>query len=125
MWRPNTFQWWFLLIVALFIMFAWPPSDNKSLGVKFVNWAVDPWDELPIETGPLPVDQEDNPDAVYKQALQARHYDALYEKGGWTRWRLELKVARDPLDPVTERQILGAIGVLTLFLAWPLRGPKN
>lgn len=125
MWRPNNFQWWFLFIVALLIVFVWPPSDNKNLAVKFVNWAVDPWDELPILTGPLPLGQEDDPDAVDRQDLQTQRYNALYEKGGWSRWRLELKVASDPLNPVTERQVLAAIGVLTLFLVWPLRGPKN
>jgi hypothetical protein len=29
-----------------------------------------------------------------------------------------LKVARDPLNPSTERQLLVALGVLTAFLVW-------
>jgi hypothetical protein len=45
-------------------------------------------------------------------------YDELYAKGGWTRRRLELKVARDPFNPSTERQVLIAIGVVTAFLVW-------
>jgi hypothetical protein len=50
--------------------------------------------------------------------LQTQQYDALYLKGGWTRRRLELKVARDPIDPSTEQQLLTAIGVLTAFVIW-------
>ena len=30
----------------------------------------------------------------------------------------ELKVARDPLTPSTERQLLVVIGVVTAFLVW-------
>ena len=45
-------------------------------------------------------------------------YDELHEKGGWTRARLELKVARDSFNPSTERQLLVGIGVLTAFLVW-------
>ena len=41
-------QWWLLLIVAFALVVAWPPSDDKSLGMKFVNWAVDPTDSLPV-----------------------------------------------------------------------------
>ena len=45
-------------------------------------------------------------------------YDELYEKGGWTRMRLELKVARDPFNAATERQLLVAIAVIAGFLVW-------
>ena len=48
MWRPNKLQWWLLVIVALLIVCAWPPGEDKSLAVTFVNWAVDPRSELPI-----------------------------------------------------------------------------
>jgi hypothetical protein len=48
MWRPNNLQWLGLVLVALFIVATWPPSDGKSLAMKFVNWAVDPWDQLPV-----------------------------------------------------------------------------
>jgi hypothetical protein len=116
--RLNNTQWWFLLIVALVIVFLWPPRDNKSLAVKFVNWAVDPWDELPILPDPLPLGMGDNPDAVYLHDLQTQQYDALYLKGRWTRRRLELKVASDPLDPSTERQVLTGMAVAAAFLAW-------
>jgi hypothetical protein len=52
-------------------------------------------------------------------------YDELYVKGGWTRTRLELKVASDPFNPATERQVLTGIGVLTAFLVWRFGTPKN
>ena len=125
MWQPNRVQWWFLFIVALLIVFVWPPSDDKSLAVKVVNWTMDPWDELPILPGPLSLGREDDPDTVSQHDLQTQQYDALYARGGWTRRRLELKVARDPINPVTEQQILTAIGVLTVFLVWPLGGPRT
>jgi hypothetical protein len=118
MWQPNTRQWWLLLIVALLIVFLWPPSDDRSLAVKFVNWAVDPQDRLPTLPGPLAFGQGDDPAAVDAHDLQTRMYDELYEKGGWTRRRLELKVARDPFNPSTERQLLIAIGVITAFVVW-------
>ena len=116
--RPTNSQWWFLLFVALVIVFLWPPRDNQSLAVKFVNWVVDPWDVLPILPGPLPLGMGDNPEAVSLHDLLTQQYDALYVKGGWTRRRLELKVTSDPLDPSTERQVLTGIAVAAAFLAW-------
>lgn len=118
MWQPSTRQWWTLLVVALLIVVVWPPSDDRSLGVKFVNWAVDPRDRLPILPGPLTFGQGDDPPAVEAHDLQTRMYDELYQKGGWTRTRLELKVWRDPFNPSTERQLLIAIAVVTAFLVW-------
>ncbi len=53
MWQPNNLQWWLFVITALLIVFVWPPSDDKSLALKFVNWAVDPKDELPVLPGQL------------------------------------------------------------------------
>ena len=51
-------------------------------------------------------------------------YDELYDKGGWTRMRLELKVAGDPFNAATERQILTGIGVVAAFLSWRLLGRR-
>jgi hypothetical protein len=116
--RPSNSQWWFLLFVALAIVFLWPPRDNRSLAVKFVNWAVDPWDELPIEPEPLPLGAGDNPQAVELHDTQMQQYDAVSLKGGWTQRRLDLKVADDPFDPSTERQILTGMAVMSVFLAW-------
>lgn len=122
MWQPKSGQWWMLLTVAILIVVLWPPSADRSLGVKFVNWAIDPRDRLPTLPGPLALGQGDDPDAVNAHDLQTRMYDELHEKGGWTRTRLELKVARDPFDPSTERQMLVAIGVVTAFVTWRFSG---
>src|SRR5262245_32884732 len=122
MWRPDNSQWWLLVIVALLIVFVWPPTDDTSLAVKVVNWAVDPWDELPTLPDQLPLGLGDDPDAVNARDQQVQQYDALYLKGGWTRKRLELKVAGDPFNPATERQVLIAIAVLTAFLVWRATG---
>lgn len=124
MWRPNNLQWWLLVVVALLIVFVWPPSGDRSLAVKFVNWAVDPQNVLPTLPDQLPLGLGDDPDAVNAHDLQTQQYDALYLKGGWIRKRLELKVARDPINPSTERQLLTALGVLTAFVVWRMGGTK-
>jgi hypothetical protein len=125
MWQPNNSQWWLLVVVALVIVFVWPPRDDKSLALKFVNWAVDPSGALPILPDQLALGQGDDPDAVYEHDLQTQQYDALYLEGGWTRARLELKVASDPINAATERQVLTGIGVVTALLAWRLGGRKK
>ena len=118
MWRPGNGQWWLLVFVALFVVCAWPPQDDRSLAAKFVNWAVDPTDALPVLPNQLALGQGDNPDAVAEHDIQVQQYDALYMKGGWTRRRLLLKVARDPFNPGTERQLLLAFAALTALLVW-------
>jgi len=115
-------RWWTLLIVALFVVCVWPPQDDRSLAAKFVNWAVDPSDTLPVLPSQLGLGEGDNPDAVAERDIQVQQYDALYAKGGWTRRRLLLKVARDPFNPATERQVLLGFAVLTGFLVWRSRG---
>lgn len=124
-WRPTNAQWWLLVAIALFIVVAWPPRDDKSLAVKFVNWVVDPRNELPVLPRPLALGLGDDPDAVEAHDSQVRQYDAIYLRGGWSRRRLELKVANDPFDPATTRQVLLAIGVVTAFLAWRLGAGRN
>ena len=116
--RPNNLQWWVLVIVALFIVAVWPPAGDRSLAAKGVNWAVDPWNELPILPDQLALGLGDDPDAVNAHDMQVQRYDALYLQGGWTRKRLELKVATDPFNPSTERQMLIGFGVLTALAAW-------
>jgi hypothetical protein len=125
MWRPNNLQWWFLVIVALLIVFVWPPSEDKSLAAKFVNWAVDPGNELPVLPPQLGFGVGDDPDAVYQRDLQVQQYDALYLKGGWMRRRLELKVADDPFNKATTRQLLVGVGVVAAFLAWRFGGEQK
>ena len=118
MWQPNNAQWWMLVVVALLLVAAWPSDADKSLALKLTNWVVDPKDELPILPGPFAAGEGDDVAAVEAHDLQTRMYDELYDKGGWTRMRLELKVATDPFNPATERQVLTGIGVLTAFLVW-------
>jgi hypothetical protein len=125
MWQPSMRQWWTLLVVALLIVGLWPPSEDRSLAVKFVNWVVDPRDHLPILPGPLAFGQGDDPAAVEAHDLQTRMYDELHAKGGWTRTRLELKVARDPFNPSTERQLLIALGVVVAFIVWRSSAQKR
>ena len=125
MWQPNNLQWWLLVVVALFIVTVWPPAEDKSLAVKFVNWAVDPRDELPVLPGQLALGLGDDPDAVNAHDMQVQHYDALYMKGGWTRSRLELKVATDPFNPSTERQLLIGFGVLAALAVWRWGGRRS
>ena len=114
--KPNNVRWWTLVAVALLLVFAWPPGQDRSLAAKFVNWAVDPRDNLPVLPPQLGLGLGDDPDAVAAHDMETQRYDALYLKGGWTRRRLELKVARDPFNPSTERQLLTAIGVVVALL---------
>jgi hypothetical protein len=125
MWRPSNLQWWALVVVALFIVAVWPPAEDQSLAVKFVNWAVDPWDTLPVLPEQLGLGIGDDPNAVAEHDMQVQHYDELYMKGGWTRKRLELKVAKDPFNPSTERQLLIGFGVLTALTVWRWGGGKR
>jgi len=89
-----------------------------------VNWAVDPNDRLPTLPGPFEPGEGDDLETVNAHDLQTRMYDELYNKGGWSRLRLELKVASDPFNAATERQILVGIGVVAAFLSWRLLGRR-
>ena len=124
-WQPNNLQWWIFAAAALLIAFAWPPNEGKSLAAKTVNWAVDPRDGLPILPDVLGLGEGDNPQLVYEHDLIVQQYDALYLKGGWTRKRLELKVAGDPFDASTTRQVLTVFGVATALLAWRFGAPRK
>ena len=125
MWQPNTSQWWLLVVCSVLIVAAWPPRDGKSLAAKFVNWAVDPMNQLPTLPDQLSLGSGDDPDAVNARDMQVQQYDALYLKGGWTRKRLQLKVAGDPFDPGTERQLLTVAGLLVALVVWRLSARKR
>ena len=118
MFQPTSRQWWVLFVTALLIVALWPPADDRSLAMKFVNWAVDPTDDLPTLPPQLGYGQGDDLAAVEAHDLQTRTYDELYDRGGLTRLRLELKEAGDPFNRSTERQLLVAAGVLVAFLVW-------
>lgn len=115
-------SWWLLLIAALAIVALWPPSDDRSLAARFVNWAIDPADRLPTLPGPLTRAESDDVRAVEAHDLQTRMYDEMYARGRWPRARLQLKVARDPFNPAAERQLLVAGGVVIAFLVWRFGG---
>ena len=123
--QPTNAQWWILLVAALLLVAMWPSAEDGSLAAKFVNWAVDHGDSLPTLPGPFAPGQGDDLETVNAHDLQTRMYDELYDKGRWTRLRLQLKVAGDPFDPGTERQVLTGIGVMTAFLVWRFGGGKN
>ena len=125
MWQPNNGQWWLLLVVMLLLVVVWPPAESRSLALKFVNWAVDPGDRLPVLPGPFELGQGDDLETVNAHDLQTRMYDEMYDKGGWSRMRLQLKVADDPFDKSTERQLLVVTGVLTALLVWRFGGRRK
>ena len=112
--QPTT-RWWPLFGVILFVILAWPPEGDRSLMAKFVNWAVDPAGELPVLPPQLGYGLGDDPVAVEERDAQVRRYDELYNRGGWTRKRLELKVAGDPLPRGTERQLLLVLAAAAIF----------
>jgi hypothetical protein len=119
--RPSAASWWTVLAIALFVIAAWPPDEDKSLLAKFVNWAADPAGDLPVLPPQLGYGLGDDPQAVEERDAQVRRYDELYNRGGWTRRRLELKVAGDPLPRGTERQLLLAFAAAAIFAVFMLR----
>lgn len=116
--QPTTTRWSIVLIAVLLVIAAWPPDKDRSLAMKLVNWAVDPAGTLPILPPQLGFGVGDDLQAVEERDAEVRRYDALYNLGGWTRTRLQLKVARDPLNRSTERQLLLAGAAIVLFLVW-------
>ena len=113
---PTRAGSWVLLLSALAIVVAWPPAQGRSLLVKAVNRAVDPADSLPVLPPQLGFGLSDDVQAVEMRDEMVRRYDEKFALGGITRARLELKVAEDPFDPVTERQLLLVFGVVVAFL---------
>jgi len=109
-----------LVAFAVLLVSLWPPGNDRSLAVKIVNWAVDPRDELPVLPPPFALGAGDDPDLVAAHDAHVQAYDERYLQGGWTRRRLEWKVARDPLNPATERQAILALGIVTAYLFWRL-----
>jgi hypothetical protein len=55
MWQPNRAQWSIIWTVAVLLVLAWPPDAGRSLGVKAVNWAVDPAGSGPEHSQPFDV----------------------------------------------------------------------
>ncbi len=116
--RPSERGWWLLLATALAVIVAWPPQQGRSLGLTMLARAVDPANTLPILPPQLAIGMGDDVEAVERRDALVRRYDEMYRRGGFTRWRLEMKVARDPFDPTLERQVLLVFGVIAAFLVW-------
>src|SRR5262245_30278594 len=107
-----------LVAVAVALVCVWPPADDRRRAIKVVNWTVNPSVEQPVPPGPVALGAGDDTDVVAAHDMQVQAYDTPYAKGGWTRRRLEWKVARDPLNPATERQVILALGIVTAFVFW-------
>jgi hypothetical protein len=122
---PRPRHWWALLAAAITIVMLWPPADGKSLAVTLVNWAVDPAGTLPVLPEQLPIGAGDDPIAVEVRDALVRDYDARYAEGGWTRRRLALKVAGEPLAPAVMRQLLTAAAVILVAVAWRIAGRRD
>jgi hypothetical protein len=89
--------------------------------MKIVNFMVDPHDLLPLRPDPLPIGLDDNGDAVTAHdALEAEYY-RQYSSSRVTQLRMKLKNAGDPFDPLTERQILASIVILSALVVWRLQ----
>ena len=114
--RPTRAGSWILFLAVLFIVIAWPPAKGRSLMMKAVNFAVDPADSLPILPPQLGFGLSDDVQAVEIRDEMVRRYDQMFALGGVTRARMQLKVAEDPFEPATERQLLLVFGVLVAFL---------
>ena len=122
---PTPWEWRSLVVAAVAIVVLWPPADGKSLGVTFVNWVVDPAGRLPVLPAQLPFGTGDDPEAVEARDAVVREYDALHRQGGWTRWRLDLKVAGEPIRPSTMRQLLTVAAVFVAAATWRVAARKN
>jgi hypothetical protein len=53
------------------------------------------------------------------------NYDILSAQGGWTRRRLELRVAGDSLRPSLMRQLLVAAAVVLAAVTWRVAARKE
>jgi hypothetical protein len=125
MWQPNRAQWPIIWLVAVLLAVAWPPDRGRSLLVKAVNWAADPRDMLASLPPALPMSLDDDGDAVTAHDALEREYYRQRDSSTMTRWRMTLKSAEEPFDPMTERQLLVAIGVLGALTVWRLNGAKR
>jgi hypothetical protein len=123
--QPNRAQWIVICTAAVVLVGGWPPAQGRSLGVKMINWIADPAGTLPPLPAALPMGLDDDGDAVAAHDARERDYYSAYERSRLNRWRMRLKEAEEPLDPVTERQLLVGIGVLSALLVWRLTSPRS
>jgi hypothetical protein len=118
MWQPNHKQWSIIWGVALLTVVAWPPGQGRSLVMKVVNWSADPNGSLPRLPGPLPMSLDDDGDAVAAHDARETEYYRYYESSATARWRLKMKVAADPFDQSTQRQLLAGVAVFAILAVW-------
>jgi len=120
MWQPRRAQWTVIWTVAVLAVLAWPPDRGRSLLLKSINRAADPADSLPALPPPLPMGLDDDGDAVSAHDAREVDYYRQYNRSNLVRWRMRLKEAGEPLDPVTERQLLVGLVALSGLLVWRL-----
>ena len=120
MWQPRGVQWTVIWTVAVLTVLAWPPEAGRSLLVKAINRAADPAGSLPALPPPLPMGLDDDGDAVSAHDAQEAEYYRQYSRSNMARWRMRLKELGEPLDPVTERQLLVGFVVLSALFVWRL-----
>lgn len=125
MWQPSRAQWAIILPITILLVLAWPPSEGKSLGAKALNWIVDPGNTLPEAPTVLPMSLDDDGDAVAAHDAAEQEYNRVYQSSASTKRRMDLKIAGDPFEPTTERQLLIAIGVLAALAVWRLDGRRE
>src|ERR1051326_2228307 len=122
LWQPSRGQWAIIATVTALLFLRWPRASpaGRSLGLKILCRAVDPAAALPSLPPPLPMGLDDDGDAVAAHdALENEDY-RVRDRSRWTRWRMDVKNARDPMDPTTERQILIGIAALAGLTVWRL-----
>ena len=107
---------WILFGTALLIVSAWPPQRGSSLLLKAVQLVADPTGTLPFLPEQLGFGLSDDPQAVELHDELVRRYDVALASGPVMRTRLAMKVAGDPFDRATERQVLLLLGVIVAFL---------
>jgi hypothetical protein len=122
MWQPNRAQWAIIWPIAIILILGWPPADGRSLAVKLANWAVDPADRLPTLPAALPMGMDDNGDAVTAHDAELSDYYRRHDSTPVIRWRMDMKVATDPFDSTTERQLLVGLAVVGALLIWRMNG---
>ena len=118
--QPSRGQWTIICLVALMVVLGWPPDEGRSLGTKFVNWAVDPSGSLPVSPAALPMGLDDDGDAVTEHDMLENAYHFARERSDITRWRMDLKEAGDPFERSTSRQLLVGLVVLSGLIVWRL-----
>jgi hypothetical protein len=124
MWQPNAVQWRLIWIVALLLILSWPAQD-RSLAVKAINWAADPFQALPLRPSPFALGLGDDMEAVQLHDAEEAAYYRIYNTSRIGRLRLRLRDLEDPFDPSTERQVLVGLAILFALRIWSLEAKKS